>query len=582
MSIVSKEEIQNIRNNINIVDLISGYVSLTKRGKNYFGVCPFHDDNNPSMSVSEEKQIYTCFSCGATGNVFNFLMDYEHINFKEALKIAADKAGVNIDIDVTRKEEKENPVYKIYDISNKFFKNNLNTKMGMDAKKYLKDREISDEAIKEFEIGLSLNEKDSLTNLLLKKEFDNENILKSGLVLKNEKGMYDAFYNRIMFPLWDLYGNVVAYSGRDYKNQSTNKYVNTRETDIFKKGELLYNYHRCKNYSRINKKVIVMEGFMDVIKAYDAGVKNVVATMGTAFTNDHVNLIKRLSNEVLLCFDSDDAGVNATISAADILTKNNIVPKIIQIEEGLDPDDYIKKYGKEAFVELTENPTDLIDFKLKHYKKTLDLNSSDGLSKYVNLATQAINKIDDDILIEVSINKLAEESGLDKQFLKSKIVKKDEKKEEAYISSSKPIIKRKYSKYEKAEMNLVYYMLNDVSIIQSYLKKVSCLPSKRFRDLAKHIIIFYKKNNYINEADLITEIEDEEIIKTIGFLNGLNLKKDYAKEEIEDYIKVIEDYNLDYSIELLKRKLKDSRSSSEKAKVAQEIVELKMRRDNND
>ena len=581
MNVISKEEIQKIRNSINIVDLISGYIPLQKRGKNYFGVCPFHDDNNPSMSVSEEKQIYTCFSCGATGNAFNFLMDYEHIGFKEALKIAADKAGINIDIQTNIKKDEDDPTYKIYELSNKLFKNNLNTKLGSQAKEYLKNRKISDEAIKEFEVGLSLSKKDELTNLLLKKNFLEKDILKSGLVNKNEKGMYDVFYERIMFPLWDLSGNVIAYSGRDYKGKYDNKYVNTKETEHFKKGEILYNYHRCKNHARVNKKVIVMEGFMDVIKAYDSSVKNVVATMGTAFTDKHANLLKRLANEVLLCFDSDDAGIKATISAADVLLKHNITPKVIEINDGLDPDDYIDKYGKEAFVELVEKPTTLIDFKLKHYKKDIDLKTNDGLSKYVNLAIEAIKKIEDDVYKEVSINKLAEESGLDKKFLKSKL---DESKKELVAKKTEPknVDRKSLSKYEKAEMNLLHYMLNDVSVVQTYLKRISCLPSKRFRDLAKHIVVFYKKNNYVNEADLITEIDDENIIKTIGFLNNLDLNDECSQEELDDYINVIEEYNLNYSINVLNSRLKEVKTSSEKAKIVQEILELKKRRDISD
>ena len=578
MSIVSKEEIQNIRNNINIVDLISEYVPLDKKGKNYFGVCPFHDDNNPSMSVSLEKQIYTCFSCGATGNVFNFLMDYEHIDFLSALKIASAKAGIKLDISDTKKEV-SSPIHKIYDISNKFFKNNLNTKDGEKAKEYLKSRKISDEAVKEFEIGLSLHGGSDLLNLLLKKEFQKDEILKSGLANKNERGMYDVFLNRIMFPLHDLKGNVIAYSGRDYLNKYDNKYVNTKETEHFKKGEILYNFERSKKYCKKESKVIVMEGFMDVIKSYDAGVKNTVATMGTAFTSSHVNLLKRLANEVLLCFDSDSAGVNATISAADVLTKNGIVPKIIILKEGMDPDDFIEKYGAEEFKLKIDNPVDLIEFKLNYFKKTLDLSKNEGLSKYISMALESINKIDDDILVEVSINNLAKETGVDKEFLKEKL-KPDKKEITKYIPKKEK--KHKYSKYEIAERNLVFYMLEHVNVIHVYLNKVSCLPNKKYRDLAKNIVVFYKKHNYINQADLITEVKQDSIIKTIGELNLLDLNKDVKDEEINDYVKVINDYNYNYSISVLQDKVKKASTSSEKESLVQEILEQKKRRDSND
>ena len=309
MAYISNEIINEIRNKTDIVDVVSRYVNLTKKGKNYIGVCPFHDDHSPSMSVSREKQIYTCFSCGASGNVINFVMDYENIGFKEALKKIADYAGIPIDIgNVKKSVNKNQKLYDIFEISQKIYQNNLNTEVGLKAKNYLKDRQINNTIIKEFGIGLSLKENKLLTNILQKKGYNEKEMVDSGLIGNGTNGLHDIYYNRIMFPLYDLNGQVVGYSGRIYDSNDTAKYVNTKETAIFKKGELLYNYHKAKEEARKIGKIIVMEGFMDVIALYKAGIKNTVAIMGTALTSQHLKMLKRLSNDIVLCLDGDQAG----------------------------------------------------------------------------------------------------------------------------------------------------------------------------------------------------------------------------------------------------------------------------------
>lgn len=287
MEVISNEQINNIRSSNDIVDIISGYLPLVQRGKNYFGVCPFHDDHSPSMSVSKEKQIYTCFSCGATGNAIKFVMDYENISFLEALKLLADKAGINIDIKNSNNNiilNKHKTLYDIYDLASKFYQNNINTTSGLKAKEYLKNRNIDDKIIREFGIGLAIKNNSVLTQLLMRKNYSTSDMLKSGLIIKPRTDYVDIYYNRIMFPLYNLNGQVVGFSGRIYDSNDSSKYINTKETEIFKKGELLYNYHRAKNSCRQKNKVIVMEGFMDVIRAYTVDVDNVVATMGTAVT----------------------------------------------------------------------------------------------------------------------------------------------------------------------------------------------------------------------------------------------------------------------------------------------------------
>ena len=335
MSKLSTEEINHICSSVDIVDVISKYIPLIQRGKNFFGVCPFHDDHSPSMSVSKDKQIYKCFSCGATGNVLKFVMDYENISFIEAVKNLADKAGINVNIDlkdVPNTNTINRELYDIYDLSFKFYQNNLNTKEGIPAKEYLLNREINEEIIKEFGIGLSLKSRDTLTKLLLKKGFNINDIDRTGLIVKNDLGVIDIYCHRIMFPLYNLNGKVVGFSGRVFDGTSPSKYINTRETEIFKKGELLYNYHRAKDECRMKNQVIVMEGFMDVIRAYTVDVKNVVATMGTAVTKNQALLIKKMAKEVILLFDGDEAGAHATMACSNELERIGVIPKAVRLK----------------------------------------------------------------------------------------------------------------------------------------------------------------------------------------------------------------------------------------------------------
>jgi DNA primase len=570
MQKLSPEQINEIRSSVNIVDVISSYIPLTVKGKNYFGVCPFHDDNNPSMSVSPSRQIYKCFSCGATGTVFKFIMDYENVSFLEAVKKVAQIGGIKIDIGYIAPKQNHGNLYDIYNLSLKFYINNINTKQGKEAKDYLAKRNISEDIIKEFQIGLALSEKDSLAQILTKK-FKPEDILKSGLIGKSEFNYYDLFLNRIMFPLYDLNGQVVGYSGRIYNRQDNSKYFNTRETEIFKKGEILYNYHRAKDSARQKNQIIIMEGFMDVIRAWSVGIKNVVATMGTAVTENQAKLIKRMGQEIILCFDGDEAGAKATMACINEMNKINAEVKVVRLEEDLDPDDYIKKYGAEAFQRKITNATNSMDFKLSYLKKDKNLNNTVDEAKYISEIISELNKIDDDILKEITIKKIVTEMHIDEDLIRKHLEKKP-----------KPIIKKEIkistntSKYEKAENSLVYYMLRSPQVITMYNKKVTYMPTKEYRLLAREISAFYKNFGFINEADFIDYTEcDEEVTKTIEKINKDNNKEEYSLEEIEDYINVIQEYNINTEVERLTDKMRSLSDPLEKAKIAQKIIDLK-------
>lgn len=568
MNTLTSEKLNEIRNSVNIVDVISSYINLTPKGKNFFGVCPFHDDNNPSMSVSPDKQIYKCFSCGATGTVFKFIMDYENISFKEAVQKIADRGGIQIELHQTSKRKENSTLYNIYDLSLKYYINNLNTSKGKEAKDYLRSRKINEDIIKEFQIGLSLSERNTLSNILTKK-YKSDDILKTGLIGKSDYGYYDLFRDRIMFPLYDLNGKVIAYSGRIYNKKDNSKYFNTRETELFKKGELLYNYHRAKDIARKKNQIIIMEGFMDVIRAHSVGIKNVVATMGTAVTNIQANLIKRMAKEIILCFDGDEAGAKATKSCAEELNKIGVTPKVVRLEEKLDPDEYIQKYGKETFQRKIDNPINIMDFELDYLKQGKNLESAEDTAEYINQIISEINKIDDDILKEVTIKKIVNETKIDENIIRSHLVTKPKK-------IHKKEIKQNINKYEMAERNLIFHMLNSEDVIRIYDKNVAYMPDREYRLLAREISTFYKNFGQMNEADFIDYIEgDEDLMNTIKKVNQNMLNESYTEEEISDYIKVIKEYNIKDAIERMQEKMKKQTDPLKKAEIAQQIINLK-------
>lgn len=564
----SNTELQEIRNSVDIVDVVSSYLNLTAHGKNYFGVCPFHDDHSPSMCVSKEKQIYTCFVCGATGNVFQFIKEYENISFTEAVKKVALIGGIEVKIDEMKPLKKESNLYDIYNLTNKIYQLNLNTTMGISAKEYLKKRGIDDTIIKEFGIGLSLT-KGNIYEALIKKGFDNKDIIKSGLA--NENG-YDLYRNRIMFPLWDLNGKVVGFSGRIYNGENAPKYINSKETEIFKKGELLYNYHRARNECRRKNEVIIMEGFMDVISAYTHGITNVVAAMGTAITSSNAHLISRMAKNIILCFDGDDAGIMAANACTNELLKLNVFPNIVVLDKtkGKDPDEYIKNNGVEAFKEKLSHPLSVMEFKEFYNKKGVDLGDTTSKAEYVKKMILEIDNIKDSILREVSINKLAEETNLGIDFIKSQL--KNEIKEENKIEFKKEL---NLQKYEKAEIDLIYYMLKDSKVILQYEVKKIYLPTEKYRFLVRQICAFYQKYGKIDVADFLTFIaDDKEMIKVLGEITSHDLKETYSKEEIEDYIKCIDEYNRSIEISNLKQKMKESIDYNEKIALAKKIAFL--------
>ena len=467
MSKPSYEEIFDIQRKVNIVDVIRDYIPLTKKGKNYFGICPFHDDHNPSMSVSPEKQMYKCFVCGAAGNVFNFVKDYKNINYYEAVKEVANKVGISIDIGSYKPKEdiKFKDQYDIYDISNKFYQNNLNTNLGKIARNYLTSRNINEDIIKRFQIGLSFND-NKLTSLLESKGYSKDLLVKSGISVINSEGkVSDIYRNRIMFPLWDTNGKVIGFSGRIYEGSDTSKYINTMETDIFKKGSLLYNYDNARKSILDKDEIIICEGFMDVIRLYTIGIENAVATMGTAVTKEQLNLIRKLTNNVILLFDGDKAGEKATLSFIELSKNIDFNLGIVRLEEDLDPDDYIIQKGKDKMLEHLSKPINSFDYTLLNLKNNYNFNNPEDISKFISSITDKLSNIEDDVIRDLEIKKISKLTNVDVDIIKSKI--KTKTKEEIKIVT-KPSIKFKENKYDKASKLILFNMIRHNNIIQYY------------------------------------------------------------------------------------------------------------------
>lgn len=567
--------ILEIQRKVNIVDVIGEYLPLEQKGKNYFAICPFHDDHNPSMSISPEKQIYTCFVCGASGNVFNFVMNYDNISFTEAVIKVAEKVGINIDVKNKLPSKKVDDVnkkfYDMFDLTNKYYQNNIKSIYGKSAIKYLHDRKLDDDIINTFEIGLSMND-NNISKLLINKGFDKNDLIDIGLCGIKDNFVYDVFRNRIMFPLYNTLGQVVGFSGRIYNGEADSKYVNSKESIIFKKGMLLYNYHRALQFARDERKIIVVEGFMDVIRLYTIGIKNVVATMGTAITKEHAELIKKLSKNVVLCFDGDKAGEKATKSALEALERIGINPKIIRLENDLDPDDYIIKKGKEAYLNHLNNAMSSLEFKIDVNKSNTDFNDYQNVSNYLNDITKDLRKIKDKVVYELTINKISKETGVSVDTING-LVKEIPKNEVKIIDKRKQI---KKDKYEKAEEYLVHYMLRSVGAITLYQNKVSYLSNKTLSMIAMQILEFYEKNGYINTTDFTLFLEDKtSLINETLRIDDLKLPCEINDDVINDYINTIDEGLIKKEIENIKNKISNETNVAKKVVLLEKLRSLK-------
>lgn len=581
MAYLSNEEIDSIRSKANIVDIISSYVNLTQAGRSFKGVCPFHQDHSPSMHVSPEKGIFKCFACGASGGVFEFVEKYENVSWIEAVSIVANKCGIELSQNILQSNQSSyfKEEYEIMDLTEKFFVNNLKTNYGIEALNYLKERGIDEEIIKEFGIGLSLDDKDTLFKLLSKKNYGTDLLDEIGLININNGNIYDFFTRRITFPLWDKDGHIVGFSGRIYRGEKeTSKYMNSKETKIFKKGETLYNYHNAKEVAKREKEIIVVEGFMDAIRVSSSGIKNVVALCGTAMTKEQINLLKKLRGRVILCLDNDNAGEIATLNNGEDLIKNGLDVHVIRLSGEKDPDEYILANGANAFLENVKKPISFFEFKKNYLKKGKDLTNNEDLTEYINSVLQMVSNNNDIIFREITLKQLSEEFNLSMDILNAKLLELTPVKEEIII----PKTEVKVAKNIKKDNNticcekILFFMMNGGEYIDNYKKRVGLFNDALYRQIANEIVYYYESSGAITVADFITYIHDKDEIKSkVMEIVNEAFDDEVSLEAMDDYINKFFKVSTQNEIERLRQQMKKELDQDKKLRIAMKIAELK-------
>ncbi len=588
MARYSDEILNEIRQSNDIVDVISQYVHLKRSGRNYFGLCPFHSEKSPSFSVSPDKQIFHCFGCGVGGNVITFISKIEGLGFVESVQSLAERANIQLPtlentVD-SAKEELKAKVYKINEFTAQYYHDNLYKPQAKIAQEYVKKRQLNNETLKSFMIGFS-GKFNELYLELKKQGFGEKEILESGLVNKSENGQYiDRYRNRLMFPICDVRGRVIAFGGR-VLDDSKPKYINSPENVVYSKGRHLFGLNVAKKGD--TKKLLIVEGYMDVISLHQRGITNVVAPLGTALTEQQGWLLRRSAEQIILSFDSDAAGLQAKLRALDILQNMGCDLRILQVEGAKDPDEYIVKYGNARFQNLIEKAASIVEFKVKVLKKDLDLDNVNDKIKFLNEIAKLIAKVDNNIEREVYIEKIAKEYEISKEAIYAEVNKLTYKKvqNEKVLEKSKPTIIHKKREVKevpesvkKRENTVISILLSgDLNIFQIIRENIK--PEDFQYELNNKIATklyeeFEKGNSNIN--GIIDELDEEEQNQIT-----MIMAEDY---EINDMEKAIDDIMQSYEKEKLNNKkfkilelLEQSSDIEEKKKLEKELTDIIIR-----
>lgn len=493
--------IEEINKKTQILDVVSEFVDLEKRGKNYMGLCPFHDEKTPSFSVSPEKNICKCMGCGEGGNPINFYRKIKNISFEQAAQELAKRAGITVKQTKVKTNPHE-PYYKMMDEAATFYSFNLkNSKAGQQAYDYLIKRELSGKTIDHFRLGYAPAYGDTLYQVLKDKGYRVSDMIKLGIVKQNDEGKYyDLFSDRVIFPITNPDGYVVGFSGRTLSSKDQIKYVNSPETVIFKKGYLLYHLHEGLRDIRKLKQVILFEGFFDVISSYQAGVTNGVATMGTALTRNQAALIKRFSPSVVIAYDGDQAGQKATDSAIPVLDKVGLKTEVLVIPEKLDPDEFIKSYGPEKYDQLfSQNVTDPYRFRFNYYKQGLDLNNSNDIKLFKDKVTYMLSHADPAI-VQIYKKLLAQTLHIDASDIH---VKKSHKQLPQARPTDQAVKEKIADKYERAERYITIIMLRskeDALWVHSMLS-INDFADPVISTIRSKIMSYYQDHDIIDISD---------------------------------------------------------------------------------
>lgn len=547
----SDEIIEEVRQSNDIVDIISQYVHLKRSGRNYFGLCPFHNEKSPSFSVSPDKQIFHCFGCGVGGNVFTFLMKIEGISFVEAVQTLAERANIQLptlenNVD-TAKEILKSKVLKVNEVAANFYHENLYHSESKIAQEYIKKRKLTNETLISFKIGYS-GKFDELYHKLKEEGFEEPEILESGLVNKNDRGQYiDRYRNRLMFPICDARGKVIAFGGR-VLDDSKPKYINSPENVAYSKGRNLFGLNVAKKQGHL-KQLLIVEGYMDVISLHQRGITNVVAPLGTALTQQQGWLLRKNADQIILSFDSDEAGLNAKIRALDILQDMGCDIRVLQMEGAKDPDEYIVKYGNARFKNLIDKALSVIEFKVKVLKQNLNLENVNDKIKFLNEIAKLIAKIDNSIEREVYIEKIAKEYETSKEAIYAEVNKLtyNSSKSEKILEKAKPVIKHNENKEQVSETikkreNTILSLLltgelNVFEIIEKNIK-VEDFKDNINKNIAQKLYEELRKGN--SNINSVIDNLDEEEQGRITEIMADDYEIDNMEKAIDDIIKSYE------------------------------------------
>ncbi|HMN17024.1 MAG TPA: DNA primase [Ignavibacteriaceae bacterium] len=552
---ISESKIEEIRNSISIVDVISEYVQFRKRGKNFVGLCPFHNEKTPSFTVTEEKQIFHCFGCHTGGNVFKFLMEYKKISFIEAVQEIAEQQGIKISYDDEGYSEKQSEQEILYDINTeaaRYFLNNLlNDQEGEAAREYFKNRNLKIQTIRAFGLGYTINGYENLVNFLKEKSIDLERALQLGLIGQYKDGrIYDKLPGRIIFPIFSPNGRVVAFAGRKLREEDTGgKYINSPESLIYVKGRILYGLSHAKDDIRKLDKAIIVEGYMDLISLYQAGIKNVVAVSGTALTDDQAQLLSRYTKNVVLLFDADAAGIKASMRSIEILLKRNFDVKISTLPKDEDPDSYVNKFGREAFEEIIKRAENFLEYQTSYYESQEMFDDPTKMAEAIRELVKPIALVDDELKRSLLIRNISRKFNLREKLLESelskalefqkkqnriqsqRIFKNEEIPKEGLIVNERVKIPPHLYNTERELIRLLFE--NDEMIIALVIDNI--LAEDILVDI--HKIIFekvyfeYENQGSLNSADLMNLFDDETQI----YLRELTIEKYSLSENWEDF-----------------------------------------------
>ncbi|NYF24558.1 DNA primase [Sporosarcina sp. JAI121] len=598
MTRIPEETIEAVRSKTDIVDLIGEFVQLTKRGKNWFGLCPFHGESTPSFSVSEDKQLFHCFGCGASGNAITFVMDIENSPFSEAVVKLAERTGIEIDVAVSegpqaRQNNEFKSMLEAHALATNFYSHLLlNTVEGEEALEYLEKRGFTRDNIEKYGIGWSLNDNEALSSLLKRKSFNMKEMERAGLCIMKDDGTgyFDRFRSRIMFPLRDDNGNVVAFSGRILSGSKQEaKYLNSPETPIFEKSQILYNFHNARLNVRKTGKVILFEGFMDTISADRAGVTNSVAVMGTSLSDTHLLKLKRIAKDIIICCDGDDAGWEAAKRFAGMVTRKGMDVQIALLPGKMDPDDYITEFGGDAFREkVLGNPHSFMSFIMAYAKRSKNLSYENDVLQYIHEVLEELAKRSSPVERDLYIRQLSTITGVSVEAINQQFIKmaghqaKREKVEpdrEEPVRSGNAVPLQKQTVTERAERLLLHHLLNDGALFDRLREdKENLFNREEYVAIFIRLAGFYEQHGTPDFHRFAESLEDRELRKVVLQSAMVERDPEHAEEEIADCIRHLKRYRISLTIQSKMHESKEAEKKNDHTRaleLAREIIQLR-------